>query len=268
MDQVNTADYSDVSKYSKDDLLICPFEISEKQAEDSLLKWLKVQNLAPGNLSEKSEIENCSGIYVPCWSFYTKTAADYNGVYSKYERDVNNNNKKNTVWIKCKSTIHHTFDNLLLQAFSREYSKEIDSILEFNKDKYTYYGSIESGKYTEEAYEKNLEQSWNEAQQNIDKKIYSFIEKDIKEEHDTDGTEIKNKTLTFSNTKSARVLVPVWIYKYSYNGKFYTCAVNGQNGAAAGSYPYSSWKMSAVCVFFILIVEGIGYAVMKSIKNY
>ncbi len=68
--------------------------------------------------------------------------------------------------------------------------------------------------------------------------------------------EITEDSLTFEDLKSETVLLPVYVFTCSSEGKTYTYAVNGQTGEVAGPNPISKLKRAAVfiCMWLLLML--------------
>ena len=65
------------------------------------------------------------------------------------------------------------------------------------------------------------------------------------------------------DTRWKYILLPVWLFDYTYNGKKYEFAVNGQNGRYNGVPPLSLAKLLSLCITagavaaFLFILGGI-----------
>jgi len=50
------------------------------------------------------------------------------------------------------------------------------------------------------------------------------------------------------------ILTPVWLLTYTYGARRYQCLQNGVNGALAGEYPKSPWKIALLVLAAIIVI--------------
>jgi hypothetical protein len=62
----------------------------------------------------------------------------------------------------------------------------------------------------------------------------------------------------YDDTTFKHLLVPIWISAYRFNGKVYRYLVNGQNGRASGTAP---WSVAKIVLFVLAILAVIGAVV-------
>ena len=95
-----------------------------------------------------------------------------------------------------------------------------------------------------------LEEGFKQAKQNVKPKIEETIEWDV----GGDEVRIISTHTTYSDITFKQVLVPIYNGIYSYNGRQYNFAMNGQTGKFSGGYPISGVKVFFLTIFIIAII--------------
>jgi hypothetical protein len=67
---------------------ILPFEITQEQARESFLAWLKKRSMSPNNLRKLAFAKDIKGIYVPVFTFDANTSSIYSIRYGVHRTVV------------------------------------------------------------------------------------------------------------------------------------------------------------------------------------
>lgn len=244
---------------------VLPFKLNEEEAKEIYAKWVKRKFFTP-NKVKKSKIEVIvSGVYLPMWTFDTKTFSSYKGRLGKhYTTTVGSGKNRRTVtktrWYSISGNINVNFDDLLVNAGKQISQKEIEAIAPFStNDSYEYDKKFLAG-FSAEHYQLSLKDGWEMAKH----LSVPIIESNILSRYVYD---VKGEVIIYPNyydSKYKYVLVPIWIGNYTYKGKNYRFIVNGETGKLTGKAPVSALKVTLTVLFILLIVGLIIFLVYNS----
>ena len=71
--------------------------------------------------------------------------------------------------------------------------------------------------------------------------------------------QVNSMDVTYQDVTYKQVLLPVWLSSFSYGGKLYRYAINGETGKVGGQRPYSIPKIIACILFVAAIIGGYFY---------
>ena len=63
---------------------VIPFKISKNQATEAFKQWIAKKKFAPNALKSRHTMESISGVYMPFWSYNSKTESDYTAEKGTY----------------------------------------------------------------------------------------------------------------------------------------------------------------------------------------
>lgn len=244
---------------------VLPFRIEEGVARASMTKWLGRLWFAPNGLQEYARKgRTMSGIYVPYWTYDTKTRSRYRGARGEHywvTRTVRRNGKteqvreRKTRWYPASGTVARNFDDLLVLA-SRSLPKDYTDALEpwDLGDLEPYQPEYLAG-FRAEGYQVELVDGYSEARDRMDQVIRQDVRRDI----GGDAQRINHVDSDYWDITFKHVLLPVWLAAYKYRGKTYRFVVNGQTGKVKGERPWSAWKIAIAVVFGLIVAGAIGY---------
>jgi hypothetical protein len=254
---------------------VLPFKVDKKQAVESFMKWLGTLWFAPGDLRKYATTDKLNGIYIPYWTYDTKTETGYSGErgVDRYETEyytaVENGQtvqKSRTVtvtdWYAASGDIRDDFDDILVNASNslpREYVEalepwDLESLAPFNEN---YLAGFRS-----ESYQIGLKDGFEMAKD----KMQSTIDNSIRQDIGGDHQRIHSKNTNYNNITFKHTLLPLWISSYKYRDKSFRFLINARTGETKGDRPYSKGKIAgailtgilALSTFAIDIYAGIG----------
>lgn len=247
---------------------LLPFKVTQAQAIDLHKRWIASLWFAPNALKRKADQQKIFGSYCPAWTYDTDTTTPYRGQRGEYYYEtqryttvVNGKTVTRTRqvrrirWYPASGTILHLFDDVLVLATTslpRGYGEALEpwdlgNLVPFD-ERYL------SG-FVAEAYDVDLPQGWQTAQQIIDSRIRSMIRRDIGgDEQRIDWYQTRHNRMTFKH-----VLLPVWISAYTYRERTFQFLVNGRTGEVQGERPYSALKITMFVLTILVLVGGAVY---------
>ncbi len=181
------------------------FHIDEKQARVAIKRWLGRGWLRPADLGAHASILRLRGVYIPFFTFDNLLAASYSDEQ------------------------HYVFWDDILVCGSYSLPEKIARELEpFETRQLALYRPEFLAGWPAEVSQLSLADASIRARERMmDSMRAEFpINAAI--------TEVSMGLMSYKH-----VLLPVWVGSYSYDGRLYTFAVNGQTGKAAGATPRS-----------------------------
>lgn len=238
---------------------LIPFLIDEQNAIDNCKKWSRRRILAPRKFKKSFSARNVKGVYTPCFTFDSLTNSTYQGVVGQHRTRVvgsgkNRRTETYTVWFNIKGTYDEFFDDILISAGGKVEQRQIDKISPFAKNKSQVYEKKFLHGFVANHYDKNIELSWGEAKELIDK----IITRKIVSKHNADVVRYININTKHSNVTYKYMLMPVYVGNYTFNSKLYNIYINGSTGKVNGKSPVSPIRVIA------LIIAGIALLVVTT----
>ena len=244
---------------------VIPFKLTDEEAKNLYINFVKKKFFTPRKVKKsKIDVLVC-GVYLPMWTFDTKTFSSYTGRLGKhYTKVVGSGKNRRTVtktrWYRISGNINVNFDDLLVNAGKQITQKEIESIAPFSTNESFEYDKKFLAGFSAEHYQVPLRKGWDIARALSN----PIIERNILKRYIYD---VKGEVIIHPNyydNKFKYVLVPVWIGNYTYKGKKYRFIVNGETGKLSGKAPVSALKVTLTVLLVILIIGIIIFLVYNS----
>jgi predicted RNA-binding Zn-ribbon protein involved in translation (DUF1610 family) len=232
---------------------VLPFKIDKKQAMESFMKWLGTLWFAPGDLRKYASADKLNGMYIPYWTYDTKTDTDYSGergidrteYYTAYENGKSVQRSRTvTDWYHASGDVNNNFDDVLVNAsksLPRDYVDalepwDLESLVPFNEN---YLAGFRS-----ESYQIGLKDGFEVAKDKMQPEIDNTIRRDIGGDHQR----IHSKSTNYKNITFKHTLLPLWISSYKYKTKSFRFLINARTGETKGDRPYSAAKIAGAVI--------------------
>ena len=220
--------------------VIIPFSTTREQAESGFKNYIKGKFLLPKGFKENASINSVTALYVPYWLKSGLIDANMTAT----GKTVTSWSRGSTRYVKTKE---YSVDRGMELAFIRvpcDGSRRIDDSLMESIEPFNYSGlkpfsmSFLSGCAAEK-----YDVPKQEAAQRIDERVRQAAEQKLRESAKEYNT-LENVQVRIGARQQTYVyaLLPVWFLNYTYNGKDYAFAMNGQTGAMFGQLPVSGLK--------------------------
>ena len=227
-----------------------PFGVAATDAHISVKNWIKNRWAAPNNLSSIIIRATVSGMYVPFWTFDSKEAVDY-WVSHRVKRG-----KSSTIAFY-KGKMNITFDDLLVPASHHVTPLIRDGILhEFDPDNLRQFDPAYLAGFAAERHHHTVREGLQKNRKDKDLLLRNRIKKHSQKKSITN---VSYKTDT-TGIKYRRILLPVWIMHYEYNGKPMKVVTCGLHGRTYGERPFSTLKLLAYATALATGVAMFGFA--------
>lgn len=235
---------------------ILPFNIERKKADELFKNWLQSLWFAPNDLKAYAErsTEKLQGMYMPYWTYDSKTNTDYSGMRGDYYyvtesyTDSNGNESKRevrkTAWTNANGGVQNSFDDILVCA-SKALPDEMTRGLEpwDLPELVNYNDSFLSG-FKTESYQIEVKEGFDVAKKVMEEPIREAIIDDI----GGDDQQISTVNTKYTDITFKHILLPLWISAYRYGDKPFRFTINARTGEVHGERPFSGWK-----IFFLVI---------------
>lgn len=243
---------------------VCPFQISREQGGERFHRWLKRRIFCPREAKQKARPEVLTGLYLPYWTFDTQTASTYTARYgvNRTVRDRKGNTRTVIDWHHTAGGYEEFVDDQLVIASGRQDPALLSRVEPFNTAQNMAYQPEYLAGFAAERYSLGVKDGWERAKGDIQRRLESQVEQQIRRRHRADHVSNLRLQTRFSNITYKYLLLPVWLSTFTYRGKVYHFAVNGQTGKVGGKTPVSPWRVAvaaliglAVLAVFMLLVE-------------
>lgn len=241
---------------------VLPFAVSEEQAHNSFLKWLKRKIFAPHKVKKSAKHTPMNGVYIPTWTFSSDVFCPYTARFGKHYTVVVGSGKNRRVvtktrWFTVSGVINYDVHNLTIEASSKITQKQLEKLGGFDMQAAVEYEEEYISGFASERYSTGLDESWNSAQD----KIYNAMLNMVRARHPHDVEDYININPSYSNTTYDYMLAPLWVSGYKYRKKDYGFVVNGRNGKVVGKSPVSAIRALIAAILGLAAVAGIGYLI-------
>lgn len=239
---------------------VLPFRLTEKEAHESMNRWLKGLWFAPNGLKKYARSDRqMDGLYVPYWAFDAFTRSRYSGERGDayYEsRTVTRNGKTTTEqvrkirWRRVSGNVQRQFHDVLVmaaQSLPRKYVRALEPWM--LGDLSPYDPQFLSG-FRAEGYTVELPEGHRIALERMEETIRQDVRRDI----GGDEQRIHSLNTDHSDEKFKHLLLPIWMAAYRYQGKSYRFIVNAQTGKVQGERPWSAWKIAGAVALGLIVV--------------
>lgn len=219
---------------------IIPFATTQDEARENFRKYTRGKFLLPNGFRSEAQINNISALYVPYWLKSGTADVHFTGT-GKTIRTWTSGNTRYT-----HTKVYEVVRDAELEFVRVPYdgSKRINddlmqSIEPFNyRDLKPFSMSFLSG-CAAEKYDVEKQ----EAARFIDGRIQKASEEEVKRMASVYNViENASTAVRYRNIDYAYALLPVWFLNYTYKGKDYEFAMNGQTGTMFGELPISGIK--------------------------
>jgi predicted RNA-binding Zn-ribbon protein involved in translation (DUF1610 family) len=239
---------------------VVPFQISQEQAGELFRKWIGAKLFAPNAAKKSAKAESFQGIYLPYWTFDAQTETEYTGEYgihrTEYYKDSNGNRQSRTVTDWYNTRGHHSefIDDALVCASKNHTESFLRSIEPFDTGSNKVYSPEYLSGYLAERYTVPLLDGWNSATKQIENHLRSSIRTEIERNHNADDSKVHRMDIAYSKMTYKYLLLPVWMSSFTFNGKVFQFAVNGQTGKVGGKSPISPIKVAIAIILAIIAI--------------
>lgn len=244
---------------------VCAFEITDKQAGENFQSWIKGKWFTPRAAKESAKPDSFKGVYLPYWTFDTKTSSRYSARYGRHRTvtDKDGNTRTETDWYSTSGFYQEFIDDHLISATTRYDRNMMRKIEPFNLlNNKAYKPEYVSG-FLSERYSIGLQDGWSQAKREISDHLNAQITSKIRWEHNADVVSNLHFSTTHDDITYKYLMLPIWLSSFRYKEKIYRFMVNGQTGRVGGDAPISPLRVTIAVILSLITIAIIWYFFMS-----
>ena len=257
---------------------IVPFKVTDKQARESIQKWLSNRWFAPSALKSLAQQEKIQGVYLPFWTYDTYTVSYYRGdrgehyyvtetyteTNSQGETETKTREVQHTRWWPVSGRVDRFFDDILIPATTSVDRPRLDALEPWHlKESLRAYNSSYLAGFEAQRSQVSLTQGFESAKNVMASTIHSDVCRNI----GGDEQRVHSISTDYSAITFKHILLPVWLCAYRYQNQRYQVMVNARTAEVQGERPYSVWKITAAVVSGV-VLAGVMYLLFTGNWRY
>ncbi|WP_299042195.1 hypothetical protein [uncultured Tateyamaria sp.] len=229
---------------------LIPFRVPDRDAQRAALDWVAGRWAAPSSLTSVVSGARVAGLYVPFWTFDSEEAVNY---WAKYKVRRN----KRTVTRSTSGALRIRFDDLLVPASPHVTPLIRDGILhDFDPRRLRPYRPGYLAGFGAERHHQSVAEGLDANAEDKDLLIRNRIKGHVRKS----GVHDIRYTTGTSGIRYRRILLPVWILHYQYDGTPMKVVVCGMQGRTFGERPFSWIKLAGYAALLSALTIGFGLA--------
>jgi DNA-directed RNA polymerase subunit RPC12/RpoP len=243
---------------------VLPFAVSLEGARTRWRDWLGHGIFRPRGLRDLASGEALKGVYVPFWTYDTKTWSRWTAEAGWYYTVTvgsgqNQHTETRTRWEFASGERRDFFDDVLVCAgqgvdeklLSRAYPYALDALQPYRSDYLSGWAA--------EEYVLDLQGGWGRAREEVNERARELCSGDV-----PGDTQRNLRVWTqHADVTWKHVLLPLWIATYRWKDKTYRFLVNGQTGKVVGTAPVSPLRVAIAVVLGLAVAGAIWWLVQK-----
>lgn len=239
---------------------LLPFGIDARKAKERFEAWVGSLWFAPNDLKKLATAHGIDGVYLPYWTYDSKTTTRYMGMRGDYyyvtESYTDNEGKRQTRqvrktrWRPASGTVKVTFDDVLVCASATLPRPLIERLEPWDLKNLRGFEAAYLSGFIAERYKLGLEDGFKVAEERMEPKIRSAIDRDI----GGDTQQILSMSVRHADVTCKHILLPLWISSFRYKEKVFRFIVNARTGEVAGERPWSAVKITVAVVLLLAVV--------------
>lgn len=235
---------------------VVPFQITDQKAADLFKDWIKKKWFCPKMAKESAKAKHFKGVYLPFWTFDTKTTSQYKGEYGKdkTKTGINGEEKTVTTWHPTAGSYEESIDDELVAASTSQNQEMLQGVEPFHTEENKIYKPEYVAGFVAERYAVGIKDAWQMAKEKIKSKLKNTIESKIRDENNAQHVRNLQITTIYQDVTYKYLLLPIWLSSYTYKDKVYQFMVNGQTGRVSGKTPISAIKVAITIVAAVIVV--------------
>lgn len=239
---------------------VLPFAVDRPKAREIFKQWVKTRWFAPNDLVLRAEAEGMDGVYLPYWTYDSRTTTSYTGrrgtwyyvteSYTDSQGRSQNRQVRKTRWWPAFGTVHVDFDDVLVAATRALPRPLLEQLEPWDlHDLRPFEPGYLSG-YLANRYDVDLELGFGVAQERMKPVIHRAIERDI----GGDEQQVLSMRTKHDQVRFKHFLLPLWISSFRYHERVFRFVVNARTGEAAGERPWSAVKIALAAIAAAIVI--------------
>lgn len=220
-------------------MAVIPFSLSMDEAKECARHWIDARWAAPGDLVNVIDTARIVGLYAPFWTFDSTEVVHY---WAEYHHQGG----WRADWRPISGSMPIEFDDVLVPASPHVTPLIRDGILhEFNPEHLEPYDVGYLSGFAAERHHQSVEEGLETDIPDRAVLIKNRVEQHLEHHRLKDINYLTDKT----GMHYRRILLPVWILHYRYDGTPLKVVVSGIDGRTFGERPFSRSKLAVYSAY-------------------
>jgi len=245
--------------------MVVPFRLDAAEASKRVTSWIRRLKMAPFSMKKQLTTGTIAGIYLPYWSFDTKTKTAYTGEAGNYyhEQDEDTHTAdgrteahpksvKKTRWRFVSGMYEKAFRGVIYNDVNVVDESVIKELEPFKLNELEKFNARHLAGFTAQRYASGPKSAWERSKKFMSSQILSDVRGIVKRGSDVLGA--VKICPEYTDIQYKLMLLPVWISSYRYKEKAYGLYINGQTGEITGSSPKSVLKIFIIAMVCLAVL--------------
>ena len=239
---------------------VLPFAVDQGRAKEIWKTWLAKGLFRPRRALERAATDVMKGVYVPFWTYDTKTWSRWTADAGYHETyTVTSNGQTRTMtrtrWQPASGQRTGFHDDVLVCASKGVDERLLRKAYPFALKAAQPYRSEYLSGWAAEEYVVDLPDGWVRAREEVNQREIAACAADVPgDTHRNLRVWTQHADVTWKH-----LLLPLWIAAYRYEDRLYTFLVNGQTGKVVGKRPVSKVRVALAVALGVLLAGVIYY---------
>ncbi|MBK7540206.1 MAG: hypothetical protein IPI49_33610 [Myxococcales bacterium] len=231
---------------------VAPFSVDEDAAAALISRWLAGRWFAPSDLHRAAQRDRLQGVYLPYWSLSLRGTAEYTGergdAHYRSEPRVGPYGRlsyhqiRHVRWRRKSGQVHAELRDHLVPASTSLPNATLEGLAPWPAGHLVPFAAEHLHGFLAERYRIDLSAAYALAKDQLGRELTSAARRDL----GGDEQRVQRLTPSYQDGTFRLVLLPLWSTAFSYRGRIYRVAVNGQTGRLHGTRPWSRAKLGAL----------------------
>jgi LSD1 subclass zinc finger protein len=222
---------------------VVPFAIDQAGAENRLRAWLGSSFWHPSDLRSTAQLTELKPVFVPFWIISSKVRTYWTADTSQTPPGARGN------WFPLHGRWERFYQNLWVPAGGAIRADELNAILPFDLAPAVEPDKVDLVSITVEQFSISRRYSRPLAQT-----LLEALETEAVRGQIPGNSRNIHVNVLMEDSESRPVLAPVYVMAYRYRDRVFRSLVNGQDGRATGSAPFSTAKLASIVVVIVAII--------------
>jgi DNA-directed RNA polymerase subunit RPC12/RpoP len=237
---------------------VLPFQVDDRRAKELIEQWIHSRWFAPSEFKRYNRTGSFESVYMAYFTYDADTSTRYSGERGvHYTVTVGSGDNKRTEtrtdWTPVSGVVENTFDDLAVFANDGFDRSRVVKLEPWPTGGAKPYSPEFVAGHLCRTYDRDVEECFPEARQEMERRIESDIRRDI----GGDEQRIRSKDVHWMRTEYKHLLLPIWLLTVIYLDRPFQVYINGVTGEVHGQRPYSKVKIIAAVVVALIVLIGI-----------
>jgi DNA-directed RNA polymerase subunit RPC12/RpoP len=232
---------------------IIPFKITREEAEEIFKRWVKKKWFVPGEFKSHRQLERLAGVYTPFWLADCKINAQYDGE-GHISRSYTSGDWRitHTRVYNVERAAYMRYDKLPADGSKKLDDEFMDSVEPYDYTEMTGFNMNYLTGFYADKYDVGKDEVLNRIKDRANDSAMQVLRDDM-----TGYTSVtpKMQNINIIKTDWNYALLPIWFMTFTYKGKRYDFAVNGQTGKVSGLAPLDPGKLAIAAGIIAVLGE-------------